>query len=88
MARAMRGTARLLVVGVHGTGYGGGAGCAGVGRYVSASYGIHIFIFMATIYTENRAITSSRMARAWRGTSRLLVVIVYGSCGVSVGGVA
>ena len=34
------------------------------------------------------AITNSRMARAWRGTSRLLVVIVYGSCNVIVGGVA
>ena len=32
------------------------------------------------------AITNSRMARAWRGTSRLLVVIVYGTRGVGGGG--
>ena len=37
MARAMRGTSRLLVVVTYGTGCGGGGSCVGIGRYVCRS---------------------------------------------------
>ena len=71
MARAMRGTTRLLVVGVHGTGCGGGGSCAGVGRYV--------FLYLCLRYTPKTMLSPTAVWPARGGA-------VYGTRGVGGGG--